>query len=404
MKATILFLMDAFRWDYLDPTVTPFLSQSATEGHHYRRVIPSFGFCERAEILTGKTPRETGYFTAIGFDPERSPYRNLNPFLKGVEGSEKFVPITIYSRVVRRLLRMFVNSRPHGMAPYKIPYRFLPYFALTEDYFDHRDDRAFDCESVFDFLKQRGQTCFYDSFTALNLPFDGDDTMRLERALAAADQGHSLYLIYISSADAFGHKWGPHSTELRKELSQMDSKLKSFVHEFSLRRPGSSFVFLGDHGMTRVEKRIDVQNEVRLTAKKLGFQKGRDFLYFLDSTLCRIWFLRPEVEYSLSRALREHPVFQTSGSFVSQEIADREGVPFRDKRYGDLVWWTNPGVMISPDFFHLSDPPVKGMHGYDPGHDDSQGTCIVYGAHHPPMSTSSIPLTEVNQILRKCLL
>ena len=30
----------------------------------------------------------------------------------------------------------------------------------------------------------------------------------------------------------------------------------------------------------------------------------------------------------------------------------------------DFIWWAKKGVLISPDFFHRSNIPIKGMHGY----------------------------------------
>ena len=30
----------------------------------------------------------------------------------------------------------------------------------------------------------------------------------------------------------------------------------------------------------------------------------------------------------------------------------------------DFIWWAKKGVLINPDFFHLSDISLKGMHGY----------------------------------------
>ena len=52
--------------------------------------------CERTEILTGLNSMQSGFFTAIGYDPENSEYKNFN--LLNLAGFfEKFLPrTTIY--------------------------------------------------------------------------------------------------------------------------------------------------------------------------------------------------------------------------------------------------------------------------------------------------------------------
>ena len=76
--STIFILLDGFRKDYLSNSTTPFLWKCSQEGEHYESVEPSFGFCERTEILTGMRGDESGFFSAIGYDPANSPYSGKN--------------------------------------------------------------------------------------------------------------------------------------------------------------------------------------------------------------------------------------------------------------------------------------------------------------------------------------
>jgi predicted AlkP superfamily pyrophosphatase or phosphodiesterase len=96
--ATVLILLDAFRRDYLAEHNTPFLWSCSREGEHYKGVIQSFGFCERSEILTGMNGRESGFLTAIGFDPDASPYRgnkllHLFPHAANRAPASEFFPL-----------------------------------------------------------------------------------------------------------------------------------------------------------------------------------------------------------------------------------------------------------------------------------------------------------------------
>ena len=64
-KKVILILLDACRGDYINKKNTPFISSLSKQGTYYKYLKPEFGFCERTEILVGKKPLESGYFTAF---------------------------------------------------------------------------------------------------------------------------------------------------------------------------------------------------------------------------------------------------------------------------------------------------------------------------------------------------
>ena len=403
MKATVLILLDAMRWDYIDKDVTPFLASCAEEGHHVHKVIPGIGFCERAEILTGLPPEDTGYFTAIGYDPERSPYKKFRIALSFLAFTERLIPTTFYAKAIRKLIKFAVKSHPHSMKPYRIPLNLLHKFALTEDYYDHRDTRAFEHPNLLAMLEDAGLTYFYDSFTALNLISGGSDKERFALALAAAEKGHALYFVFNSVPDAFGHKYGGNAPETKTALSKMDSSLQDFVEEFESRRPDSRFIFVGDHGMVDVEKTIDVEEVIKTKAGKAKLRLGKDYTYFLDSTLCRIWLHNSKARAQFANAIIQDESLLKNGVFVDEEIAKRYHIPFGDQRYGDILWWANAGTMVLPDFFHRKDESVKGMHGYDPDHSHSQGSCIVVGAGQASCTSPQLPLTAVNALLKESI-
>ena len=62
---TLYVVVDALRYDYIKDDQMPFLHSLASKSCYVKRLVPSPGFCERVEILTGKENIETGYFTAI---------------------------------------------------------------------------------------------------------------------------------------------------------------------------------------------------------------------------------------------------------------------------------------------------------------------------------------------------
>ena len=127
-KKVVLVVMDAFRSDYLTENNTPFLYSIAKSGTHFKEVSQSRSFCERSEMFTGLSPIESGYFTAIGFDPKDSPYRNI-PFLNVLYQFEKIIPKNRLYRVYKRYLNAYLKRKANGMSSYSIPLNILKYFA-----------------------------------------------------------------------------------------------------------------------------------------------------------------------------------------------------------------------------------------------------------------------------------
>ncbi len=407
---TVLILMDAFRHDYLSEEVTPFLFHCSRQGEHYKTVLPSPGYCERTEVLTGLRPRQSGFLTAIGYDPDRSPFSGMKWLRifewieRGILSSSRLFGKSFSQRLYRYYkirMKRFLRRRSSGMSPYEIPVSLLPYWSLTEDRIDHREDRAFPTASILSLVDKKGGTYFYDSFTALNLPANGADQDRLHMALAEIrNRPHDLTLIYVAAPDHFGHKYGPQSDELKRALRQMDQDLKDFTETFQQHIPGSNFVFLGDHGMATVTQSFDAGEHLNQLAGSLGLKLKRDYIYFLDSTLMRVWFLSDRAKRDFAAAIQASQPFRERGVFVDEALAEKHHIPWPDSRYGDLLWWTHPGVLIFPDFFHKTDRN-RGMHGYDPDLPESQGMCIVYGDGIQPQTVDSIPLTETFSILKR---
>jgi predicted AlkP superfamily pyrophosphatase or phosphodiesterase len=407
-----LLLLDAFRSDYLSEETTPFLSRCARQGEYYRHVKPSYGYCERTEILTGLSARESGFFTAIGYDPERSPYRNvkglrvwdvLETFLSTVAslGGSRFAGKI--SERYRRILGAAFRRRGIRMMTYQIPLRLLSYWALTEDEHDHRDIGSMGTESLLDLLHHRGRRYFYDAFTALGMSPNGTDQDRLNMALAqAGDKEIALYLIYQSCPDRIGHVHGPGSQALQEALRTMDEDLRVFTESFHRERPDATFVFLGDHGMLHVEETFDAETEICDSIVNHNLRCPDDVLFFLDSTVVRIWFLSEDARQKLKPALLASTPFLEKGTFLDAALAERNGIPWGDPAYGNLIWLADPGVLVFPDFFHRH-VPCNGMHGYDPEIKDSQGMCIMHGPSIGPGFSEMISLTDTYSLLKERL-
>ncbi|MCB9883183.1 MAG: alkaline phosphatase family protein [Planctomycetes bacterium] len=395
MRQTVFVLMDAFRWDYLDPARTPFLAQLARCGTHGRRLVPGAGFCERSEIVTGAPPNVTGNVTAIGFDPEASPFRRHAAWLRVLHAVDRLAPRRGYGRKVAwRLARKLGITMPL----YRIPLGELRHFALTEDRFDHRDAGSLAVESIFDVLREDGGRIGWH-YTALGVP-NGTDEDRLDSLARGLEQGADLHLLYLEAPDRDGHRFGPESAAMGEALAAFDRTFGERMARLRDLYPLANFVLVGDHGMTTVVEPCDVSAAVLRVAEGLGWKRGRDYLTFLDSTLARFWFRHPSMADVMEEAL-ERTVLGRLGTFLDADRARALELPLpgAGSPYGERAWWARPGVLIAPDAFHDGTECVRGMHGYDPEHPCSQGTLLAFGDSVARATRERVALRDVCKTL-----
>ena len=405
----VLFVLDAFRYDYITKENTPFLWECRKQGRNIKHVIPSAGFCERTEIFTGLKPNESGFFTAIGYDPQKSTYRD-NLFFNIVGKVESFLSIftirnlsisKIFRKIILKSFRFLTVS--HKLKPYNIPFSFLRYFNLTEDEHDMETKKFVGSASIFEILGKKNKLTYLDSFTSLGKPSNGNDSERIKSAIYHSSKKNYIFIpIYIGDIDSNGHKFGPNSKDLGPELKKIDSILKDSVDQFLKVDEKTNFIFLGDHGMTTVKSILDVEKHIVSLAKKLRLKKGRDYIYFLDSTILRVWFLTENAKKKYEEVLRKDKYLSLNGKIINEEICKRNHIPIGDRRYGDLTWWANEGVLIFPDFFHYQ-KPYKGMHGYEPIYPSTYGTCIVIGSGVEKSYVESINLHEIYNLINELI-
>ena len=194
MSVKVFFLMDAFSSDYLSEKHTPFLYDCANKGEYTKKIIPGFGYCERAEIFTGVSSQKSNYISAIGFNPDKSPYKNLSILLNLISAIDRYISIRIFRKILRRLLSLLIYRFEHPLNPYQIPYKLLKYFSLTEDYNNSLKPHALKYESIFDIAAFNSKKIHQNSFTGLNKKNNGTDNDRLERVLRECSEEYSLYL------------------------------------------------------------------------------------------------------------------------------------------------------------------------------------------------------------------
>ena len=359
-KKLFLILLDAFSDSYISKENTPFLFSKINNSIYVKKIIPSFGFCERAELFTGLPSSENGFLTAINIS-KSSPYKGIKLILKFIY----FIPFLknkLINKIIRRLLWIYSKIINNPMHPQNIPFNVLSNFALTEDFKDMSLRNALDKESIFDLAKKHNKIIDLSSFTAMNSKIGGNDNNRIDNLLKKIHENNDIYFLYISELDFNGHKYGPMSKNCKVAAKNVDNKLKKIFNLINDKFQKSEFIIIGDHGMDYVERSIDIDKYIKSISLDNKLKIYKDFFYFLDSTALRMWFQNDKAKNIFKQELKKINTLNDYGYFIDSHLKYKYKIPVK-YNYGDLIWWAKSGNLIFPSFYTKSFID-KGMHGY----------------------------------------
>ena len=369
----LLYFADAFSWQYTidrpfmggfwdrqQPLVT-LLGYSST-------VMPS--------ILTGKLPRETGYWTEYYYNPRQpSALQRLlcRPRLKSV------LPLVNATRLVHfRVARKLGSTAEHRL---RLPFQISHLFERHSLHYDRFPPAGFDVPTLADLFRERG----------LEVDFryvkKGDRSRELQH-LADRAESADVFFYYDPTLDSVGHRVGASSERLAPEMDRMADFLDSAWEQLSGRYDVAILLF-SDHGMTNVETTYD------LFAALNDFRLGEDYLVFMDSTMARFWFADESTRASILRRLASVP-----GTLLTDDDKARLGIDFSDNRYGEEVLVADEGIVYHPNYFpgplspFARKYPERAMHGYMPECPSSLGI-VSYKGSNPELLPTPFSATDV---------
>ncbi|MCA1813258.1 MAG: alkaline phosphatase family protein [Halobacteriales archaeon] len=349
-RTSVFLIVDAGRQDYVRPDSMPFLHGLAQQSLTGSMVSPP-GFAQRTAFFTGVHPDVSNNLSAYVYDPENSPFRwlrKLGPLPNVVKPYKAFVPAR---RAIKHITKWVSDS--YHTDPAWIPPRYAPFFRLCEDSKPVHDPGALGRTSIFDLCREHGLTYTYRAH-----PVSGDDDKihaSLVRDLSAG-KDYRLYVAQFSIMDQQGHKHGPFADYIQNDcLAELDRKIKE-VHG-ALQDGYSDFdLFVcADHGMAPVEQRVDIQKALR----KLPLTPAKDYVVFVNSTLAVLWYQNERARREIEAALPSIP----GGRPISDEERRKRRIP-TSRQWGDRMFAAHPGTLFWPDYFHVKDSVIKGMHGY----------------------------------------
>lgn len=385
-RLVLLLLLDACRSDYLKRT--DYL-QSLSRQSYVGCLKEPFGFLPRSAYFGGLNPEETGFTNIYCYDPANSPFGlargiHLPPTSSNVE----------FLQEARKKIRESARQRTTRFAAsylstLDIPIPFLPYFDLAEKFAPWEKDAGY--YSLFDVLRENRLPWYQCSWPLSNLLPRQDDAAIIGETLRGLQPEHRFAFVHLGGLDSVGHQYGPGSSEIQTSLHRTDRLVKALVEHCQSVYNDFSLIAFGDHGMVNVIRTLDLWELLQQT----GLHFGKDYAYFLDSTMARFWFhtnrSRKVITEMLSRI--------QEGAILDESVRRQYSISGCDPRNGELIFLVKPGVVIHPSFFQMSGAPVKGMHGYAPEVKDNQGVFLIHNAG----GKGNLGILEAKQIFPTCL-
>lgn len=325
--------VDGFRADYAERDHAEHILQLMRDGSHAAGLIPAYPsstFPNFYAMASGLYPEHSGIVAMHFLDRELNKQFDYNR-PSGTDGS-------------------FYQGTPIWMAAEKAGIRTATYFWVGSDAHIHGVDPTY-------YFK-------YDSKVTHE-----QKVQQLEAWLNLPEgQRPDFFMVYLSDIDSAGHGYGPDSPQVKEAVARVDATVGKMAALFRAKIPQSNIVVVADHGMAKVEGRIDITGDANLEGCQSLNNDAAVMLYCQD----------PKRVYKELKAKKA----TTYRAYLRQNTP--KDLHYRDsRRIGDivvmvnghnLIWATPPGGRPAPKSL------LGGMHGYDPEHDPlMRGLFIVNG-------------------------
>jgi len=357
----VVFLIDAFRHDFLSEDVTPNLAELAASGVR-RPLRPILGYSDaiRATFFTGRYPDETGYWMEYCYRSASSPWKGLSrcapldrvPSDLALRGLKLGLSATAMRYLARR------SGLPH-LSLRNVPFRAIGMFDLTLRE-PMTAPAALGCPSIFDACTTTGRPWAYLDSSQVRR---GSDLLA-QLEVVPADVG--LIFVYLHQIDMAAHLFGITSPVFWRRVRSTD-ELVGRIRRGIRRRFGEvTTVVFSDHGMSALSRQIAIPE---LTSHRAFPER---FFVALDATMVRLWYL--DEDERLRQELRERVATRYPGHFLSAAELKSHHLEFSGRLYGDEIYLLPPGTAVFPNFHSFIRP--KAMHAYDPADRDQWGIVI----------------------------
>jgi len=350
MKKLLLFtFIDAFGWELLQKNI--FLEGFVKKKAPLETIFGYSATCDPT-ILTGLLPREHGHFSFFVYDPANSPFKTARML--------SLLPQSLSRRgrvrnQISRFYKKYLGYTGYFQL-YNMPFRTLHKYDYTEkrDIYEPGGINS-GARTIFDRLRDEKIPFYLSDWRAS----EAINLRVLKEQIQKADI--SFAYLYLAAMDATLHAHGTGSELVRAKIAWYDEQIRDIIATARHNYDSVSFFAFSDHGMTDVRSTCDLMSMMA----GLPLKQNLDYAVVYDSTMARFWFLRDHAEEQIVSTLRGC----SQGRILDQETLRSWGCDFSDRRYGELFFLMNPGVLLCPSF--MGETKLAGMHGYDPHDRDS---------------------------------
>jgi hypothetical protein len=382
----LVFLIDAFRHDYIDEQTTPNLAALAGAGVS-RPLKPILGYSDaiRAAFFTGQQPDETGYWMEYCYRPETSPWKGL-PRLDAVD--------RLPGDLVQRGLKLAASMT---VMPLLAKRKSVSHLSLRNMPFKALDKFDFTLREPMTAPKALGYPSIFDKCSAAGRPWAYLDASKtkpgeLLRQLDEMPADVGLIFVYLHQIDMASHLYGITTSIFWRRVRSTDGLVGQIRGSVRRRFGEVPTLVFSDHGMSILKRQIGIPELTRHPA----FPDR--FFVALDATMVRLWYL--DEDERLRQELRERVASRYPGHFLSADELAAHHLQFSGRLYGDEFYLLPPGIGIFPNFHSFIKP--KAMHAYDPADPDQWGIFIGPAAAAPRVS-DPVLLPEVTALVTDAL-
>ena len=319
-----------------------------------RKIEMQFGYSCTAipTILTGARPAEHGHLAFYDWAPERSPFkamRFLAPFLRPRSFWRRGRVRHQLSKLVKRLYGFTGYFQLYGVPVERLPK--LDYCEKTDLFLP---GGLAPVKNLADTWKSQGRSYHISDW---HLP----EEENFRRAADLFRKGAvDRAFVYSAAFDALQHDNVGNDSVLKPRVDRYAESIRALHRALAEGgRPFELTVF-SDHGMTPLRGTADIPAALA----KTGLAWGEDYASAIDSTMARFWWVKPESEAQVRRALAGLP-----GRWLTEEEMRRHGIWRDDHKFGDAIFLATAGVQFVPG--DMGAKPLNGMHGFDPADPDS---------------------------------
>ncbi len=365
-KGVLFVLLDAFRWDYINPEDSPTIHKLTQKSVYVKKIVSSSGFTQRSAIFMGADSKTHGNYAMYIRDPKTSPFKLLWPFTPILR---LIKPGTFVYRVVRKFINQLPKIFTEWAPPGRIPSEILHHISVVEDMTPIDQEGTLPLRTVFDEYREAGIE--YKYYMA---PVSGHDEPTMHAALDEIRAGGQVFFVQFSDTDGLVHRDGVESETRHMAVKSVDERVRKLKEAMEERFESPWIVICGDHGMVDCTEYVDIWGMVEKEAKKHKLVHGRDYLMFFDSTIARFWFFKPQAREILEYFLKEN--LTEKGEWITEEYREARKIPYKPEWYGEMIWKSDVRVGIFPDYFHGADDRYIGMHGFDSTDDSQKGVAV----------------------------